>query len=90
MFNGVDDIIIKMEPSTMHNIIPHAPKTSPIERAAAFAAVDDAVGLDVQLIKLENKSGEELHHDSNTAITIPVLCSLILVEPLLELVSSDT
>lgn len=65
-------MIINTDPSTMHKIIPQAPSTSPIDRATALEDSDATAPLDVQLMRLENKSGEELHHESNTAINVPV------------------
>lgn len=64
------DIIMKMEPSTMHMMIPHAPSTSPIDSDAEA----DLVSLVevAQLTRFENRSGEELHHDSRIAIKAPV------------------
>ena len=64
------DIIIKMEPSTMHMMIPQAPSTSPMDSDAEA----DLVSLVevAQLTKFENRSGEELHQESRIAIKAPV------------------
>lgn len=54
----------------MHRIMPQAPSTSPID---SDTEVDLVSLVEVaQLIKLENRSGEELHQDSRTAINAPV------------------
>ena len=63
--------MIKMEPSTMHRIMPQAPSTSPMD---SDTEVDLVSLVDVaQLIKFENKSGEELHQDSRTAIKLSLI-----------------
>lgn len=50
--------------------MPQAPSTSPID---SDTEVDLVSLVEVaQLIKLENRSGEELHQDSRTAINAPV------------------
>lgn len=67
-------IMRKMEPSTTHRMIPHAPSTSPTDSAAAVGSGDD-----VQLTRFEKRSGEELHHESNTAISAPVLRTCVCV-----------
>lgn len=56
---------------TMHNMMPQAPKTSPTDNAAA---PDEPLteSEDVQLIRFEKRSGDELHHDNSTAINVPV------------------
>lgn len=64
----MEDIIISMVPCTIQSIIPHAPNTSPIDNDITVRLSFVAV---VQLKKFENKSGEELHHESNTAMIIP-------------------
>lgn len=50
-------------------MIPHAPKTSPMDNDITVKFVSVAL---VQLIKFENKSGEELHHDNKIAMMTPV------------------
>lgn len=56
-------------PSTMQRMIPHAPSTSPMDNDMTVKFVLVAL---VQLIKFENKSGDELHHDNKIAIMTPV------------------
>lgn len=60
---------MKMEPSTMHMMIPQAPSTSPMDSDAEA----DLVSLVevAQLTKFENRSGEELHQESRIAIKAP-------------------
>lgn len=57
-----------MVPCTIQSMIPHAPNTSPID---SDITVKLSLVAEVQLKKFENKSGEELHHESNTAMIIP-------------------
>lgn len=49
-------------------MIPHAPSTSPTD---SEIVVKFELVVEVQLMKFEKRSGEELHHDNKIAIIAP-------------------